>query len=114
MNLTAKVISEIRGGLPAREVDSLMEKAIEASRVTGKKSVVTITLTLAPKGRDNREMHISLKSALKAPVAPDLQEPGIYYVGGRGELLRNDPEEQRTIFEERADGSSPGEQRRVG
>lgn len=112
MRKCAKLISEIRGGLPASQIDQQIEQAVAAAAASGKKATVTITMVIEPHGRDNREMHISLKSSMKAPSAPDLEEPSIYYRSERGnELLRNDPLEQRTIFEGKADGGSPAEGR---
>ncbi len=114
MRQCAKLISEIRGGLPATQIDQQIEQAVAAAAASGKKATITITMSIEPHGKDNREMHISLKSALKAPNAPDLEEPSIYYRGQRSnELLRNDPLEQPNMFDRsgRADGGAPADDR---
>lgn len=92
MKPASQLISEIRGGLPARHTDQLVEDAIRAAQASGKKATVTMTLTFEPHGRDNREMHVSLKSKATLPAAPDLEEKSIYFVSRKG-LTRDDPEQ---------------------
>lgn len=108
------LLAEIRGGLPCRAASDLLDDAIKASQASGKKSSITITLNIEPHGKDNRELHISMKSAAKLPVAPDLQEPSIYY-SVRGQLTKNDPDQGelgiRAVGDTPADGGAPADER---
>lgn len=92
MKPAAQLIAEIRGGLPARHADQLVTDAINAARSSGKKATVTLTLTFEPHGRENREIHVALKSKATLPAAPDLEEKSIYFVSHKG-LTRDDPEQ---------------------
>ena len=87
----ARVFNDLRGGLVAIETGKQLERLIESIQETGGKGKLTITLDLTPKGKQNREVHITAKVAVKAPANPDLEERSIFYVQ-RGQLTRNDPE----------------------
>lgn len=111
-----RVLGEVRGGLVARDLAQKLEDAVTAAQVSGKKATITVTMTLDPHGKDNREMHVSVKSAVKLPAEPGLDERSIFYAQ-RGQLLRNDPDQPDLYAGPRgvANGGSPAEQpRRTG
>lgn len=87
----ARVFNDLRGGLVAIQTAKDLERLIEACQETGGKGKLTITLDLAPKGKQNREIHISAKVTAKAPANPDLEERSVFYAQ-RGQLTRTDPE----------------------
>lgn len=104
-----RVLAEARGGLVATDASQQLEAAVRASQEAGKKSTVTIVLTLDPHGKDNREMHVTAKVTSKLPPKPGLDERSIFYASG-GQLHRHDPEEQGDLY---ADGGELGERRRA-
>lgn len=108
-----QVLAEARGGLVANELDDALRQAVERSQESGLKSSITVTLTLEPHGKDNKEMHVGVKFAAKLPAKPGLDEKSIFFAV-RGGLVRDDPD-QESLFRgpravEKADGSSPAEQ----
>lgn len=115
-----QLIGEVRGGLPAKKADQLIEDAIKAARMSGKPATVTITLKFEPHGDRNRMIDVSVISAAKLPVDPALLESSIYYLTDRGEMTRDDPLEQRGLTgvlnreDGLADGGAPSDERRFG
>lgn len=114
----AQVIGELRGGLPAKAADQLLEDAIRAARQTGKKAVITVQLTIEPHGSENRELWISMQSSAKLPKDPNLLEPSVYFVNRRtGAMTRDDTEQENlpgVYGVDSANGGSPAENRGVG
>ncbi len=112
MKLFSQTLAEMRGGMVERELTDELRKLVERVQDTGHKGAITLTLTLTPKGRQNREIHVGAKVAIKTPPNIDLSEPSIFF-GVRGDLVRDDPE-QGDMFRrgprEVADGLSPAEQ----
>lgn len=108
-----QVLSECRGGLVELDLSQKLSDLVTACQVAGKKGTLSLTLTVDPHGKDNREMHVAVKSSVKAPAAPDMEERSIFFAV-RGDLLRDDPDQKtlglRDVSSERADGRSPAEQ----
>lgn len=115
MKLFSQVLAELRGGQVERELTDELRKLVERVQDTGSKGAVTLTVTLTPKGRGNREVHVGAKIAIKTPPSVDLSEPSIFF-GVRGDLVRDDPE-QADLFNRgprlAADGRSPAEQQQA-
>lgn len=91
----SRVLNDLRGGLVAIQLSKELERLIESCQENGGKGKLTLTLDLTPKGKQNREIHVVAKVAVKAPTNPDLEERSIFYAQ-RGQLTRNDPD-QHTI-----------------
>lgn len=113
-----QVLGECRGGLVELDLSQKLSDLVTACQESGKKGTITVTMTIDPHGAENREMHVSVKSAVKAPAKPDMEERSIFFAV-RGDLVRDDPNQQRLGLRgvdsgERADGSSPAEQRDTG
>lgn len=112
MKLFTQTLAELRGGMVERELTDELRNLVERVQETGAKGAISLTLTLTPKGRQNREVHVSAKVAIKTPPNVDLSEPSIFF-GVRGDLVRDDPE-QAELFGRGpravADGRSPAEQ----
>lgn len=111
-----ELIRTLRGGLVSRDATRQLEQLVNAVQDAGKKGTMTITLTVEPHGKENREMHVSAKVKTVAPQSPDLNEKSIFFAV-RGQLVRDDPQQTtmpglEAVDGGRADGSSPAEHRR--
>ncbi len=111
------MLSQLRGGLIQTDLSHKLADLVTACQASGKKGSITLTITLDPKGSENREMNVTAKVATKTPPGPDLDERTIFYAQ-RGQLLRNDPNQQnlgfRSVDSDRADGGSPADERATG
>ena len=85
-----RVLGECRGGLVARSLDQELEKLINAVQYSGKKGTITLQLSFDPHGVENREIHVTAKTTVKAPPEPGLDERSIFFAA-RGQLVRHDP-----------------------
>ncbi len=111
-------IRSLRGGLVLKDLERQLEQVINGVQDAGKKGTVTLTLTLEPHGKENKEIHVKAKAVAKAPPAPGLDDASIFFAV-RGSLVRDDPEQKplglrgvsNDESELRADGSSPAEGR---
>lgn len=92
--LITQVLAEIRGGVFVNEASKELGELVERIRDSGKKGAITITLEIAPSGKDNRIMTVKPKLALKKPAAPETDEASIFYAQ-RGDLVRDDPEQRK-------------------
>ena len=95
--LITQVLGEIRGGVFARAASDELSALVERIQETGQKGAITLTLTIEPHGQSNREMHVTPKLTVKKPPAADTQEAGIFYAV-RGDLVRDDPDQERLPF----------------
>lgn len=93
--LITQVLAEIRGGVFVNEASKELGELVERIRDSGKKGSITLTLEIAPSGKDNRIMTVKPKLGVKKPAAPETDEASIFYAN-RGDLVRDDPE-QRTL-----------------
>lgn len=87
-----QLLAELRGGMIETELTNELAELVTRVQETGSKGAITLTLTLTPKGRQNREVHVSAKVQVKTPPNIDLSEPSIFF-GCRGDLVRDDPEQ---------------------
>lgn len=95
-----EVIATIRGGVFNNAASAELKELVERVQESGKAGSITITLTLSPHGKGNREIHVTPKLSTKKPASPDTQEPGIFYAV-RGDLVRDDPDQQKLPLDER-------------
>lgn len=93
------VISTLRGGVFNNAASAELKDLVERVQEAGKPGSITITLTLSPHGKGNREIHVTPKLSTKKPAAPDTQEAGIFYAV-RGDLVRDDPDQRKLPLEE--------------
>lgn len=106
-----QVLAEVRGGQVQMLASQKLDELIKAVQVAGKSGKLTVELTLEPHGKENREIYVSAKVKLAAPVDPNMAEPSIFFVDRNGALVRDDPAQERIPFRgEKADGRSPAEQ----
>lgn len=92
--LLTQILGEIRGGVFVNAASAELSELVERIQESGKKGSISITLEIAPHGKNNREMHVTPKLTVKKPAAPDTTEAGIFYAV-RGDLVRDDPEQRR-------------------
>ena len=93
--LITQILAEIRGGVFVNEASKELGELVERIRDSGKNGSITLTLEIAPSGKDNRIMTVKPKLGVKKPPAPETDEASIFYAN-RGDLVRDDPE-QRTL-----------------
>lgn len=111
-----QVLAELRGGLVQIELTKELAEVVEAVQESGRPGSLSVKLTLRPKGKANREIHVAATYSSKRPPAPDTEEPSIFFAD-RGALVRDDPMQRellprgpRAVDHGKADGSSPAEQ----
>lgn len=95
--LITQVLAELRGGVFANAASDELSKLVERIQESGKKGSIAITLEIVPHGKNNREMHVMPKLAVKAPALPDTTEAGIFFAV-RGDLVRDDPDQVQMPF----------------
>lgn len=89
-NLFEDMLRKHRRGIAANKASQKLHEAIMASRDTGAKSSVSMTVTLTP-GTDD-QMTVSIQVTAKLP---DEKLPGgIFWVGDDGMLLTSDPRQK--------------------
>ena len=95
-NLFEDMLRKHRRGVAAHKASTKLLEAIMASRDTGAKSTVTLTVTLLP-GADD-QMMVGIQVAAKLP---DEKLPsGIFWVGEDGMLLTSDPRQKELPIRE--------------
>lgn len=109
INGITDAINQVRGGLPAKHASQQFEDLIRACKDSGKKGTITLTVTVEPHGKDNKEMYLYVKSQTKLPTNPDLNEPGIFFTTRSGQLVRDDPD-QTTLGLRDITGGGDGEE----
>lgn len=92
--MITQVLNELRGGVFVNAASRELSEVVEAIQESGKAGSITITLTITPHGKNNREMHVTPKLVAKKPAAPDTTEAGIFYAL-RGDLVRDDPDQAK-------------------
>lgn len=80
---------------------------------------ITLTLTYEPHGPENTEIFVSAKWTKKIPVDAGLNDKSIYLLNNNNDLVKDIAQNQPQLRgvgggDDRADGSSPGEQRGYG
>lgn len=116
MKRLTQTIAELRGGLVDLEASRQISDILERVRESGCKGSFTLQLTFDPHGKDNTEIHVTAKLTAKAPPKPDIGERSILFLNNNNDLVRN-PSNQpglSGVDGDKADGSSPAEQRRTG
>lgn len=103
--LITQVLAEIRGGVFVNEASKELSELVERIRDSGKKGSITLTLEIAPSGKDNRIMTVKPKLAMKKPPAPETDEASIFYAS-RGDLVRDDPVQRTLPYVRSADEES--------
>lgn len=95
-NLFQDMLGKHRRGIAANKASVKLREAILASRDTGAKSTVTVTVTLIP-GTDD-QMKIEIQASNKLP--DDKLPGGQFWVGEDGELLTSDPRQKELPIRE--------------
>ena len=112
-------LGELRGGLVDIALSQDQQAVLEGCRRSGKKGSITLTITYEPHGPDNTEIFVTAKWTKKIPVDAGLNDKSIYLLNNNNDLVKdiaqNQPQLRGVVGgDDRADGSSPGEQRGGG
>lgn len=116
MNRLSQILASLRGGLVDIELSKKHKDVLEAVRRSGSKGSITLTITFDPKGEHNTEIHTTCKYSTKTPPDPGSADVSILFLNNNNDLVRDNAVQQglRGVDggdNDRADGSSPAEQR---
>ncbi len=95
----SNILALIRGGVFDNHAGEELRDLVQRCQESGKSGTITVTISLSPKGRDNREMEVTPKLSVKKPPAAFTQEAGTFFAQ-RGELLRDDPDQEKLPLEQ--------------
>jgi hypothetical protein len=88
----AATLQEIAGGTFHTRVSEQLQDLVTAVTDTGKKGVLTITLTVAPiKPGNTTNLVVTGKTTVKAPEGDDAAPSAVFFHDKAGNLTRNDP-----------------------
>lgn len=88
----AATLQEIAAGAFHTRVSELLQDLVTAVTDTGKKGVLTVTLTVAPiKPGNTTNLVVTGKTSVKAPESDDAAPSSVFFHDAAGNLTRNDP-----------------------
>lgn len=94
MRLFTDVLRDIRRGRVVEAASEELAEVVKAVMITGKPGSVTVTVEIRPQGKGDNALIVSAKVNAKEPQE-DLPA-GIFFADpGTGDLLREDPTQQR-------------------
>lgn len=88
------------------EITEKMAEVAEAVMDTQKAGTITLKITLAPLGKGNKRTVI-VSDDVKAKVPEHDRDESMFYIGDRGQLLRDDPDQLAMDFREPAEPERP-------
>jgi hypothetical protein len=88
------LLDQHQNGSIISDVSEAYRKVVEATQLTGKGGEVTLKIKITPPNKTvSRFIGIAMEVTTKIPKAPPYIS--IWYVGNDGELLRDDPNQQK-------------------
>jgi hypothetical protein len=88
----AATLQEIAAGAFHTRVSEQLQDLVTAVTDTGKKGVLTVTLTVAPiKPGNTTNLVVTGKATVKAPESDDAAPSSVFFHDAAGNLSRNDP-----------------------
>ncbi len=88
----AATLQEIAAGAFHTRVSEQLQDLVTAVTDTGKKGVLTLTLTVAPiKPGNTSNLVVTGKTTVKAPESDDAAPSAVFFHDRAGNLTRNDP-----------------------
>lgn len=88
----AATLQEIAAGAFHTRVSEQLQDLVTAVTDTGRKGVLTLTLTVAPiKPGNTTNLVVTGKASVKAPESDDAAPSSVFFHDAAGNLSRNDP-----------------------